>query len=78
MIKIIRKGTRKVQECKECGCLFSYEEEDVKTKTGSDCLGIMPVYYEKYINCPQCKKNITLEEIKSPQCKKNITLEEIK
>lgn len=54
MIKIIRKGTRKIQECKECGCLFSYEEEDVKTK--SDCLGIMPVYYEKYINCPQCKK----------------------
>ena len=72
MIKIIRKGTRKIQECKECGCLFSYEEEDVKTKS------IMLVYYEKYINCPQCKKNITLEEIKSPQCKKNITLEEIK
>ena len=75
MIKIIRKGTRKIQECKECGCLFSYEEEDVKKK--SDCLGML-VYYEKYINCPQCKKNITLEEIKSPQCKKNITLEEIK
>nr|DAR67931.1 MAG TPA: zinc-ribbon family protein [Caudoviricetes sp.] len=76
MIKIIRKGTRKIQECKECGCLFSYEKEDVTTK--SNCLGIMPVYYEKYINCPQCKKNITLEEIKCPQCEKNITLEEIK
>lgn len=54
MIKIIRKGTRKVQECKECGCLFSYEEEDVKTK--SDCLGIMPVYYENILIVPNVKK----------------------
>ena len=62
MIKIIKRGTRTTKECPKCGCLFSYEEED--TKTDSCGLGIMPVYYEKYINCPQCKNHITLEAIK--------------
>ena len=62
MIKIIKKGTRKVQECKECGCLFSYEEEDVKTIPSG--LESSLCYYKRYIDCPQCKNNITLEAIK--------------
>ena len=33
MIKIIKKGTKKNQECDFCGCIFSYEEEDITTET---------------------------------------------
>ena len=30
MIKIIKEGTRKIAKCPNCGCEFSYEEEDIK------------------------------------------------
>lgn len=58
MIKIIKKGTKKNQECDFCGCIFSYEEEDIIIKT----------YREETFNqvkdviyCPQCKKEIILK-----------------
>ena len=30
MIKIIEPGTRTITECTECGCKFSYENEDIE------------------------------------------------
>ena len=29
MIKIIKKGTIKIEKCPICGCEFSYEREDL-------------------------------------------------
>ena len=30
MIKIIEPGTRTITKCTECGCKFSYENEDIE------------------------------------------------
>ena len=52
MIKIIKKGTRKIKKCPNCGCEFSYEREDVL---------IDPGFTKKnHINCPQCNKAVTV------------------
>ena len=32
MIKIIKRGTRKTCTCDNCGCVFSYEEEDINVE----------------------------------------------
>ena len=61
MIKIIKKGTKKNQECDFCGCIFSYGEEDIITKTD----GEETFYHVKdVIYCPQCKKEIILKGTK--------------
>ena len=53
MIKIIEPGTRKIAKCSVCGCVFSYEEEDINmfhnTRRNSVTL---------YIHCPQCSKAV--------------------
>ena len=46
MILIIKEGTRKIAKCPNCGCEFSYEEEDV--------LRYPICRIENYVNCPQC------------------------
>ena len=61
MIKIIKKGTKKTQECNFCGCIFSYEEEDIITKTYAEET-FHHVYVNDVIYCPQCKKEIILKE----------------
>lgn len=43
MIKIIERGTRTVVRCNECGCKFSYEDEDV---------------VHGCVTCPQCGVDI--------------------
>ena len=56
MIEIIKTGTKTKCTCKECGCIFSYESDDVKIKEAA--------YYgggdTKYIDCPQCSNRIYL------------------
>ena len=61
MIKIIKEGTRKIAECPNCGCEFSYEEEDIE-KYGllADSLVLIG---KTWVVCPQCSKEIVLEEI---------------
>ena len=49
MIKIIKEGTRKIAKCPNCGCEFSYEEEDVLRD---------PIRIENHVNCPQCSKAV--------------------
>ena len=54
MIKIIEHGTIERKRCKNCGCLFSYEKEDIEHNTHCNFGN-----YD-YIICPQCKYEIQL------------------
>ena len=59
MIKIIEPGTRIAIKCTECGCKFSYENEDIE-KYG--LLGNNSVFFgETWVVCPQCGKKIILK-----------------
>ena len=64
MIKIIKRGTREIQECSQCGCLFSYEQEDIKKDINDNFKMGLSHYSKKYIICPQCKNEVTLEVIR--------------
>ena len=63
MIKIIEKGTKHKIRCKDCGCLFSFDEEDVNICTGITICG-MEIYKKPYgiIVCPQCENGIMLDD----------------
>jgi hypothetical protein len=62
MIKIIEEGTRHKCKCEECGCLFSYEKEDIQYQT----VGFSSF---KYIKCPQCMHEIDLTKGVAKTCK---------
>ena len=63
MIKIIKEGTRKTQQCENCGCLFSYDSEDIEYE--ASCHLTQPIGgHREYIKCPQCHEQIILEEVK--------------
>lgn len=65
MIKIIKEGTRKIAKCPNCGCEFSYEEEDIE-KDG--LLANNSVFIGKtWVVCPQCCKEIVLETPRSKE-----------
>ena len=72
MIKIIKPGTRRKAECNECGCVFSYEEEDL-TKLGvintKDKMNPIFSGTECLIKCPQCGYKWTIEESKAKSWK---------
>lgn len=55
MIKIIELGTIRKQKCQRCGCLFSYENEDIKHSTNFASITSYSCGYD-YIICPQCEK----------------------
>lgn len=48
MIKILKHGDKRTIECIECGCLFMFEKEDVKTEQ------ISMNEYKSHIQCPDC------------------------
>lgn len=58
MIEIIRNGTKKRIDCNECGCLFSYEADDVEHKEVPSWKGGMIT--NSFIRCPQCHQEIRL------------------
>ena len=61
MIKIIEPGTRTITKCAECGCKFSYENEDIE-KDGLWANNL--VFIGKiFVVCPQCDKEIVLKEM---------------
>ena len=65
MIEIIKRGTKKTHRCNECGCLFSYEEEDVETRyTSSNVFGVVANLATNIIKCPQCDTEIILSQTK--------------
>lgn len=65
MIKIIRKGSKKVTKCVYCGCEISFDTEytydyeqayqRVERVHGSK-------EYKRYIVCPQCDNELDLNE----------------
>ena len=59
MIKIIKSGTRQTKTCLNCGCVFSFEDEDIRKE---DIFGD-PLHrgFRRTIKCPQCKTEIVLE-----------------
>ena len=64
MIKIIKEGKRQVKECPNCGCIFSYENEDIKGYSSSSSKdGISISYYcsKEYIKCPQCNSEVIID-----------------
>ncbi len=59
MAKIIERGKLKVGKCKYCGCIFSYESEEVEMeeiKVGD--IGKT----ELRIECPQCGLDTSVYE----------------
>ena len=59
MIEILKRGTKEKCTCKECGCIFTYEADDIK----STVHGLYGGNYS-YVNCPQCDNEIHLIEVK--------------
>ena len=66
MIKIIKHGTRKTCTCDNCGCVFSYEEEDIKVEDYVTHIvyGVEGHTWRGIINCPQCEHKIVLRQPK--------------
>ena len=57
-IRIIKHGNKRVTECKNCGCKFEYEKEDVRyVRTSYND-------YDYYIDCPDCMEQITVSPFK--------------
>lgn len=72
MIKIIKQGTRRKAECNECGCVFSYEEEDLQKLWVLNTENKMnPIFSrtECLIKCPQCGYKWTIEKSKAKSWK---------
>ncbi len=63
MIHIIENGTKQKTQCSECGCIFSFEKEDI------EIIGNYHPHKEynsmrKTIKCPQCNNVIVLEAVR--------------
>ena len=62
MIEILKRGTKQVATCRECGCKFSFEDEDIKRRTAKiamDCSkGFSASTPTLYVHCPQCDTEI--------------------
>ena len=61
MIKIIEHGTRTITKCAECGCKFSYENEDIE-RDGLWANNLVSIW-KIFVVCPQCGKEIVLKEM---------------
>ena len=61
MIKIIKEGTRKITKCPNCGCEFSYEEEDIE-KYGLLANNLVLIG-KTWVVCPQCCEEIVLDVV---------------
>lgn len=66
--------------CPECKCEFAFTEGDIKTYAYSnDILGPGNYgYRKKYVLCPNCGKEIILEEIDSSKRNSVIDFEKLK
>lgn len=54
MVKVIKEGTKRRVECKECGAILEYEKHDkCNRQTGIN-------EYESYIICPCCENDIVV------------------
>lgn len=65
MIEIIKKGTKQIITCKQCGCKFSFENEDLKYLGQDGFHTGIKQGYKKYVICPQCENEIVVEQTRS-------------
>ena len=58
-MKIIERGTNTIK-CQRCGCIMEYDKCDIKSKmvVWSFTSPVM----EDYIECPQCGKEICIDQ----------------
>lgn len=63
MIHIIEKGTKQKTQCSECGCIFSFEKEDIDIMSNYNPYKEYN-YMRKTIKCPQCSNVIVLEAVR--------------
>lgn len=55
MIKIIKHGSYRTCSCYNCGCIFTFEEDDVTTEfVGTD-------KYTRGVQCPDCGARNTVD-----------------
>ena len=59
MVEIIERGTKHISNCHECGCKFSYENEDVL----NDVVETFK-FVRTYVICPQCGKKVIIKQCK--------------
>ena len=57
MKQIIKRGTKKrYMTCRECGCYFSYEFDDIELQVFRDLYNNNRE--RKVLTCPQCSESI--------------------
>ena len=54
-MKIISKGNSKIKICKECGCTFEFDENDVIYSIVPSFSG---TYVKLIVRCPECYEEI--------------------
>ena len=66
MVEIIKRGTKKTCTCDNCGCVFSYEEEDIEVEShhAFDIFQMADDTYNELVRCPQCDEKIILKQTK--------------
>ena len=68
MIKIIKSGKRIYKtECK-CGCVFSFEKEDIQTTRWGSATGAL--IKENVVYCPECREPniiVNIEDLKGEE-----------
>ena len=59
MTRILKKATNDPRQvrCEECGCLFTYDNEDIKTER----LHTLTIMNESYILCPCCGSEVLID-----------------
>lgn len=70
-IKIIKNTMEEpiVMECENCKSVFEYNYQDIQVKDRST-LGIK--YRDRFVSCPVCKFDNTLNKIKTVECNGNV------
>ena len=63
MIEIIERGKKHIAVCTECGCKFSYEDEDIINDHSNEYTYIYDMT-KAYINCPQCNTKVIIKQIR--------------
>lgn len=54
MIKVIKHGRYRTCSCYNCGCIFTFEKEDVKVEQA----GMNE--YKRFVECPDCRERNTV------------------
>lgn len=64
-MKVIKHGnTYKEETCKRCGCVFEYNENDIKVDSDyREYFGDFHCSYEEWVGCPECYKTIWLSVV---------------